>query len=471
MSFISKLTILGSAGAGSVSYWANDLRNSADRQSNSYWIDYDSNKNVFFGGYYHVSNGYNRSDIMELDADGNYVRGIRNGTGTQTQTTGHGGCCQSTDQVLVSGIDYGTPRAVAYYMRQANNNTYSYKHRRAFSDNSEGAGVYHINSYIYGCEWRQDGSANEIVAIRGTNPDFGSRTRFTLKSSSEDFVCQQARLCDITADSNDNIIFAAHGDDNATGKLYLASMNSSGSTNFKHTYHRGFNARQVRVLCDSNRNIYYIAGQDTNNVGLIIAKFNSSGTLQWQNAYYSNNSENEYYLGGCDIDSNDNIYVSVWNYDDPGLNQFIYYTDIIQVNTSGSLVNTCGWKGNNSNVRMMNINQGAGGHGLKVDDDGSIYTQICYRVHGTENEFRRRFVSKVSMNLSGSDVATTNLTWSPSGRINQSQSSSFFNTSQKDTNPALSFGSDSASITSSSGAYTDEAISDGGSIDQSLSSL
>lgn len=478
MSFTSRLTSLAAAGVGGVSYWANDLANGADRQSNSYWIDFDSNKNVFVGGYYHVSNGYNRMDIMELDSDGNYVRGVRNGTGTQEQTTGHGACIQSNDRVLVSGVDYGTPRSTSYYSRESGGNNFYFKHRHVYSnDNSEGAGVYRINNYIYGCEWRQVGSLNEVVAIRAAASDFSSssRVRYSLRSGSDDFAgLSNPRLCDVTADSNDNIIIAAHADDNIVGKLYLASLDSSGGLNFKHTYLRGHNnSRQVRVLCDSNNNIYFITGsaEPGGAKGINIAKFNSSGTLQWQNKYSStNNSEDEYYLSGCDIDGNDNLYIAVWNYNEPFTNTFFYYTDIIQVNTSGTLVDTCGWRGNNSNVIMMNVNSGAGGHGLKIDEDGTLYTQICYRVNGTDNEFRRRFVAKFSMNLSGSNVGTTNLTWTPSGRINQESSCSLFDTSNKDTNPGINVNS-ATGVTIASSNYTNENIAEGNQVDESLSSL
>ena len=467
MSFTSRLISLAAAGAGSESYWYNKLSNVEDRQGPVYWIDYSSVQNVFIGGYYHISNGYNRVDIMEFDADGNYTRGIRNGSGTQDQTTGFSGVVGSDDTVIAGGVDYSAGNDAAYFRRYETSNSWIYRNEQDSGVTSRVNGMYRIGSYIYSQEWREvSGGDSEIVVARGTSDSHDSKSRFFLNDAGEGFNVNSDQRSDITADSNGEMIITADGDDNNNIYFYLASISSSGSTNFKHRYSRNGQLGEVRVICDSNNNIYVIGGFSSGNTGVHLMKFNSSGTFDFQKRYYSSaNSTNSYDLMGVDIDADDNIYIMVNTTDEPSTNNYIHYMDYIKVDVSGTLQDGCRFQPNSSSVNPQYSDPK---HCLKVDDNGNMWTTFNYKT-SSDNEHRHRVASKFNMGLAQQNLG--DFTYYPTSRVDSSDSSNYLNTGSKNTNPNLEAVSDSRSVTSRGAGYTSEDININTHVTESVTSL
>ena len=113
----------------------------------------------------------------------------------------------------------------------------------------------------------------------------------------------------VAVDSSDNV-YAAGKVDNA-GISVLAKYNSSGTIQWQRKLHDGSNfSRFDAISIDSSDNIY-VAGSgpvDTGTRDALLAKYNTSGTLQWQRALGKSSKYSSF--TGIDIDSSGNIYVS-----------------------------------------------------------------------------------------------------------------------------------------------------------------
>jgi len=456
MSFISKLTTLSAAGASSDSYWANILRNDDDRQSNLNWIAVGAAKEVYFGGYYHIGNGYNRADIMELDADGNYVRGIRNGDSSETQTASWGGCVGTSGYIVTGGYDLSSGYDPAYFIRNPTANSYSSR----FEDspgvtNSVCKALYTIGSNIYACVWRQIGSSDsEVAIVRGSGTTFSSRSRGFLNNTGDGLEIGES-ICDVTADSSGNMYIAAQSNYSGNARFYIGKMNSSFTNQwyFKYTY--AFASTSHRLLVDSSGNIYLITTRgDSGTQGIHIIKFDSSGDIQFQKrAWAGGNDTASYVVSGAAIDSNDNIIVMTHSLNEPSSNQYIFNFDFVKFNSSGSVTDSCRWKGSSSARQPL---YGEAKNMLALDANDNMYTGWAYRYAGQDGDPRRRFVAKFTFDTTGQNIG--DFTLDQTHYYTSSSTSTYLNNSTKDNSPNVEVTTDSRSITNSSAAYTADSI-------------
>ena len=164
---------------------------------------------------------------------------------------------------------------------------------------------------------------------------------------------------------------------------YLQKVNGTdGSIIFGKTLGSGNHAGgAAAVTTDSSGNIYAAwRARDTNNVyGILFAKYNSSGTLQWKKEIYDGN--NAKYVSAVDVDSSDNIYI--WgSSDEPNATQGAAGL-LIKMDSSGSMV----WQRLISGPNT--INHG----GMSVDTADNI--AICGQVYPGGGGNASIFVGKV----------------------------------------------------------------------------
>ena len=108
----------------------------------------------------------------------------------------------------------------------------------------------------------------------------------------------------IACDSSGNVLMAFHGVTSGQHHLSVAKYNSSGTIQWKRKIVTNTNTQGSNVASDSSDNVYVIGTNHTDGT-MILAKWNSSGTLQWQRKIDGVNG-----YGGIAIDSSDNIYVA-----------------------------------------------------------------------------------------------------------------------------------------------------------------
>ena len=113
----------------------------------------------------------------------------------------------------------------------------------------------------------------------------------------------------VAVDSSDNIYAAGRADD--TAEALLAKYNSSGTLQWQRKLTDGANySTFYAISIDSSDNIY-VAGDgpvDTGTRDALLAKYNTSGTLQWQRGLGKSSKYSSF--TGIDFDSSGNIYVS-----------------------------------------------------------------------------------------------------------------------------------------------------------------
>jgi hypothetical protein len=123
----------------------------------------------------------------------------------------------------------------------------------------------------------------------------------------------------VAVDSSDNIIIAGNTSSDGQGghDVLIAKFDSSGTLQWDRTLGDSSNDYAQGVAIDSSDNIIiaghgYFGGSWTG----FVAKYNSSGVIQWQKKINTGSSD---YIRKCAVDSSDNIIVVcsrsyIWNW-------------------------------------------------------------------------------------------------------------------------------------------------------------
>lgn len=164
----------------------------------------------------------------------------------------------------------------------------------------------------------------------------------------------------IACDSLDNMYIAGYADDpGANFDIRIVKYNSSGTLQWQRRLgQNGTDQRAYGVAVDASANVYivgYSGASITNKVQL--AKYNSSGTIQWQREV---NYGSEDAIGyGVSVDTASNVYVASTIYVSG-----VGYICLIKYNTSGTLQWARKLGGGSPDAR-----------GVTVDKDDNVY--IC----------------------------------------------------------------------------------------------
>ena len=132
------------------------------------------------------------------------------------------------------------------------------------------------------------------------------------------------------------------GEANTAGGVsygYVAKYNSSGSLQWQRSLSNGsFNLSLFGVAVDASLNVYVVGTTvQTGNTPLVLAKYNSSGVLQWQRAFGP--TSGRFSFATIALDSSASIYVS---YSDTST-LYGYVGGLAKFNTSGTLQWQRGW--------------------------------------------------------------------------------------------------------------------------------
>jgi hypothetical protein len=164
----------------------------------------------------------------------------------------------------------------------------------------------------------------------------------------------------VTCDSFNNVYITGYTGGYDIHKLVLAKYNSSGALQWQGTLADSVTSNYiagVRVTCDSSSNVFVTGYSESTTYQVysqLVAKFNSSGALQWQKTLTSaGNTVGQGIV--CDISGN--VYVS--GYANNGHNM----ATLIKIDTSGNLI----WQ-----KALTNSNDVAAG-GVTMDSSGYVY--------------------------------------------------------------------------------------------------
>jgi uncharacterized delta-60 repeat protein len=161
-----------------------------------------------------------------------------------------------------------------------------------------------------------DSSDNIIAAGREASVDAGGYDMFIAKYNSSGSIQWQRRLggtgndyfYGVGVDSSDNIYVSGYtASDGAGGEdALIAKYNSSGTLQWQRTLGDSGTNRSWDLAVDSSDDII-ICGQTGSPFSGLLAKYNSSGTLQWSRSMGGSGSESILQIA---VDSSDNIIFS-----------------------------------------------------------------------------------------------------------------------------------------------------------------
>ena len=189
-----------------------------------------------------------------------------------------------------------------------------------------------------------DSSGNIIVAGYTTSSGSGGSDFLIAKYNSSGTLQWQKTLGgtgmdearSVAIDSSGNIIVAGYTTSSGSGgsDFLIAKYNSSGTLQWQKTLGGTLSDVAFSVAIDSSGNIIvagYTASSGSGGNVVLIAKYNSSGTLQWQKTLGGTGNEIVYSFA---IDSSDNIIVAGYIDDSTGSIDIL----IAKYNSSGSLL-------------------------------------------------------------------------------------------------------------------------------------
>ena len=208
------------------------------------------------------------------------------------------------------------------------------------------------NAYIGGSSYSYSGSSGRDFAVAKYNTSGVIQWQRVLVTSGSESDCKS-----VAVDSSGNLY--AIGYPMISAKCIIAKYNTSGVLQWQRTLDGTGNDYGFGIAVDGSSNVYIsgITSSGSGGTDFLIAKYNSSGTIQWQRSLGGTNYE---YGRRAAVDSSGNIYVcGKWRTsggDDNAL--------IAKYNTSGALQ----WQ--------RSLQESAGNdqfNGIAVDSSGRAY--------------------------------------------------------------------------------------------------
>lgn len=110
----------------------------------------------------------------------------------------------------------------------------------------------------------------------------------------------------VALDSSGNVYLVGAHAAGAFGGVFVAKYNSSGTLQWQQSLSGGYYDQGNAIALDSSANVYVVGYGGFGSNQILLAKYNSSGVLQWQRALSGSNNS---YGVGVSVDPTGNVYV------------------------------------------------------------------------------------------------------------------------------------------------------------------
>ena len=276
-----------------------------------YGVAVDSSDNIYVCGRGNYSSRASFEDMVtaKFNPDGtlSWVRGL----GSDYGETNNSVSIDSSGNVITVG--YGNPRTSSsdeYAITTKRNSSGSLSSIQRFGDTGD---------RIYGYGLDIDSSDNIYVA--GTaNYSYSNNTNAALIIKyNSNLVMQWWRALgdssgsdhfyDVKVDSSGNPIACGYTSSQGQGgyDVLVAKYNSTGNLQWQKTYGTSSDEYGRSIVFDSSDNIYVSGASQQTGLPSFIMKLNSSGVLQWAKSFRTSNNNDQ--LWGIALDSDENIVV------------------------------------------------------------------------------------------------------------------------------------------------------------------
>lgn len=344
---ISKTTMLGAAGAGKESYWIAELSSGTTAQANS--ISVDSSGNSYVTGYVFVSGVANAVLTVKYDDSGvlQWQKKLNNGSNPATGEviaaegvgTSYVGIQLSSGNVGVVIAKYNSSGLILWQRKLDH---------ASYNDYITGLGVDSSgNVYIGGNSTNPSGGANDFIIAKYNT--FGAlQWQRYLGGFSQEYGKGLA------VDSSGNVYIVGRSGSLGLGgnDVALAKYNTSGTLQFQRALGTASNEDVAGVAVDSSGNTYVNGLYTPSNNAHVTVKCNVNGSILWQRTY-GEGSGASHVPKDIAVDSSGNVYV---------VGQAGSLGIIIKYNASGVIQ----WQRTLANVSITL-------YGVDVDNKGNIY--------------------------------------------------------------------------------------------------
>jgi uncharacterized delta-60 repeat protein len=214
----------------------------------------------------------------------------------------------SSSNVYVSGYSTATGDAAFEIAKYNTSGTIQFQRRLGGSGSSEQSYGIALDSsaniYVGGLSTAQSGNNDWEIAKYNSSGTIQWQ-RYLLGGSSNE------QINSIAIDSSGNAYVCGYSSEGTSNSLYLVKLDTSGALQWQRKFGSTFNNEQgYGVALDSSNNVYVCGFSDdrsgTDN-DFLIAKYNSSGTIQWQRRLGSNTGTEIAF--SVAVDSSDNLYI------------------------------------------------------------------------------------------------------------------------------------------------------------------
>lgn len=342
-------------GAGGISYWIGTLNGSVADQGNA--IALDSAGNIYVAGQT-TSQGAGGDDFLLAKYSPSGVIQWQKILGGNSTDRAYGIAIDSSDNIYIAGDAASNATGDYDCLLAKYDSSGSLQWQRSLGgvpeDHWFGAAVDSSgNVYVSGRKF--DGTTFDTLLAK-----YNSSGTLQWQRYMDGGAQEQSRS--VAVDSSGNVYMFGYTSSQGSGSvdMLLAKYDSSGTIQWQRVLGGSGADVGFGIAVDSSGNSYIVGysqntGTATNDI--LLAKYNTSGTLQWQQSLNSSGDEQGYAVA---VDSSGNAYITGFTNNSGAGSDDLY---VAKYNTSGTIQ----WQ------RTLGTTAANYGYGIKVDALGSIY--------------------------------------------------------------------------------------------------